>query len=132
LALSDVLRGLPKTCDLRGFHPASALIEKDLFIASSPDAHRRMLESAGDFGLEGHVLRRGGFVAGCFRRLPFASSVAIALGIEKLDFVSVDKIPIALSASLFVVPGLGALAAFEVDATAFIFQTSASAKATGR
>ena len=102
-------------------------MKKDLSIASSADLHRRMRESRlvnahnpQEPFLEGHVLRGRGVVAGCFRRLPVATYVAIALGIEKLDFVGVDKVPIVLASGLFVVLGLGALAAFEVDATAFM------------
>lgn len=61
-------------------------------------------------------------VAGAANRLamPIPVRVAIAFGIEKLDFVGVDEVPVVFAARLLVVPGLGAPTAFEVDAVAFV------------
>jgi len=40
-------------------------------------------------------------------------------GIEELDPVGIDEVPVVFTARLFVMPGLRALAAFEIDARAF-------------
>ena len=46
-------------------------------------------------------------------------AVSVSLGIEELNPVGIDEVPVVLAAGLFVVPGFGAFAAFEVNAGAF-------------
>ena len=47
-------------------------------------------------------------------------AIAVGLGIEELEFVGVDQVAEVLSAGLLVVPGFGALAAFDVDPGALV------------
>ena len=47
-------------------------------------------------------------------------SVSVALGIEEFNPVDVDEIPVVLGTRLFVVPGLCALPAFEINAGALV------------
>ena len=70
-------------------------------------------------GLEGHVLvSRRCLVLGAFRR--YLMTILVALGIEELDPVDVDEVPVVLGARLLVVPRFRTFAAFEVDAGTFV------------
>ena len=55
---------------------------------------------------------------GAFGGLPLA--VPAAPGVQELDPVDVDEIPVVLGTRLFVVPRLRALPAFEINAGAFV------------
>jgi len=57
-------------------------------------------------------------IVSAFGGLPMA--VPAALGIEELDPVDIDEVPVVLGTRLPVLPGFRALAAFEVDAGAFM------------
>lgn len=52
--------------------------------------------------------------------MPVVDSVAVAFAIEKLDLVDIDKVSVVLPAGLLVVPGLGALSAFQVHPAALV------------
>src|SRR5260370_41788603 len=67
---------------------------------------------------EWHVLRQCGFVPVRFMRLVIP--IAVISRIEELDPVHVNKIPVILPARFLVFPGFGALAAFQVNTTAFV------------
>jgi hypothetical protein len=55
---------------------------------------------------------------GAFRAVPMA--VLAGFGIQELDPVDVDEIPVVLCARLFIVPRLRALPAFEINAGTFV------------
>jgi hypothetical protein len=42
--------------------------------------------------------------------------IAVALRVEEFDFVGIYQVAVMLTAGLFVIPGLGALAAFDENA----------------